>query len=161
MYFFTRTMRNVTVLGIKCERPFNDIVKHFIDLGGDVILMDPEFVCGRDHIVSAVMHAERAFEHGTNRSKTLLTETLLYAAGERQISKALAKMRPKDGNYEMAAAVFDVPDMKLDTIGAVRDDKIIKCTNAKLKKLGISVTEGVPPEDLVLEMVAVVDIQKQ
>jgi KEOPS complex subunit Cgi121 len=154
-------MRKVTVIGMKCARPFDDIVKHFIGLGGDVILMNPEYVCGRDHIISAVMHAERAFEHGTNRSKTLLTETLLYAAGERQISKALAKMRPKDGCNEMAAAVFDVVDLKLDAIGAVADEKIIKCTSAKLKNLGISVDRTIPDEDLVLEMVAVLDIQKQ
>ena len=154
-------MANVRVIGIRCDRPFSEIVKHFTDMGGDVILMDPEYVCGRDHIISAVMHAERAFEQGTNRSKTLLTETLLYAAGERQISKALAKMRPKDNVSEMAAAVFDVGDMRLGKIGAVSDDKILKCTKEKLKNLGITASGSVPIEDLVLEMVATVDIQKQ
>jgi len=154
-------MANVTVIGIKCGRSFDEIVKHFQELGGDVILMDPEYVCGRDHILSAVMHAERAFEHGTNRSKSLLTETLLYAAGERQISKALAKMRPKDGCKEMAAAVFGVVDMELDKIGAVVDDKILKCTKEKLKNLGISASGTIPLDDLALEMVATVDIQKQ
>jgi len=152
-------MENVSVIGIRCGRSFDDIVKHFTGLGGDVILMDPMYVCGRDHVLSAVMHAERAFAHGTNRSKTLLTETLLYAAGERQISKALAKMRPKDGN--MIAAVFNVKDLRLNEIDAVIDDGLLKCTKEKLKNLGLSPAGAIPPEDLVLEMVATVDIQKQ
>jgi KEOPS complex subunit Cgi121 len=154
-------MANVTVVGIRCERSFNDIVEHFNRLGGDVILMDPGYVCGRDHIISAVAHAERAFEQGTNRSKTFLTETILYAAGERQISKALSKMRPKEGYKEMAAAVFDVKELRLDDIGAVIDDTILRCTKEKLKSLGLSASGTIPSEDLVLEMVAMVDIQKQ
>ncbi|MDR0334863.1 MAG: hypothetical protein LBH69_03140 [Methanomassiliicoccaceae archaeon] len=154
-------MANVVVLGIRCGRSFDDIVKHFHALGGDVILMNPEYVCGRDHILSAVMHAERAFEHGTNRSKALLTETLLYAAGERQISRALSKMRPKDGCSEMVAAVFDVSELRLDAVGAVADDGILKCTKEKLKNLGIAPSGTIPLDDLALEMVATVDIQKQ
>ena len=154
-------MADITVIGIRCGSSFNDIIKHFQDLGGDVILMDPDLVCGRDHVLSAVMHAERAFEHGTNRSKSLLTETLLYAAGERQISKALAKMRPKEGRDGMIAAVFGVKDMRLDDINAVIDDKILGCTKDKLKNLGVTVSGTIPLDDLVLEMVATVDIQKQ
>jgi len=154
-------MANVTVLGIRCGSSFDKIIKHFQDLGGDVILMDPGYVCGRDHILSAVMHAERAFEHGTNRSKALLTETILYAAGERQISKALAKMRPKEGREDMIAAVFDVSDLRLDGIGAVIDDRLLECTKEKLKGLGVAASDTIPLDDLVLEMVATVDIQKQ
>jgi len=153
-------MDNVTVVGIRCGRPFDDIVKHFTGLGGDVILMDPDFVCGRDHILSAVMHAERAFRSGTNRSKTLLTEVIMYAAGERQISKALAKMRPKEGRNEMVAAVFDVTDMRLDTIDAVEDPGIVKCTQEKAEKMGLDVSAA-PAGEMVLEMVAMMDIQKQ
>ena len=152
-------MADVTVIGIRCERPFDEIIEHFRSLGGDAVLMNPEYVCGRDHILSAVMHAERAFEHNTNRSRTLLTETILYAAGERQISKALEKMMPKTN--EMATAVFGVKDLCLERIDAVSDDRIIECTNKKLNDLGIDRFEGISCEDLVLEMVAVMDIQKQ
>jgi KEOPS complex subunit Cgi121 len=154
-------MVNVTVAGIRCSVPFNDIIEHFRGLGGDVILMNPEFVCGRDHLLSAAAHAERAFRHGTNRSKTLLTETILYAAGERQISKALAKMRPGAGCEELVAVVFDVDDLRLDMIGAVIDDEIVRCTGEKAERLGLDVSAGVPLEDLALEMVAMVDLQKQ
>ena len=155
-------MRDVRVIGIRCELPFAKIVEHFQKLGGDVVLMDPMYVCGKDHIISAVRHAERAFEYGTNRSRTLLTETLLYAAGERQISKALEKMRPKDGVKEIAAAVFGVPgDLRLDDMDAASDDEILRCTSDKLKRMDVTPSDNIPGEDLVLEMVASVDIQKQ
>ena len=74
------------LIGIRGPVPFEDLVAHFTSLGGDVILMDPDMVCGREHVMSAVMHAERAFSNGTNRSKTILTEILLYCAWERQIA---------------------------------------------------------------------------
>ena len=153
-------MASVNVVGIRCEKTFDDIVKHFKELGGDVILMDPDYICGIDHVLSAVMHAERAFKFGTNRSKTLLTETILYAAGERQISKALIRMRPKEGCIEMVAAVFDVDDLRLSLINAVEDDRIILCTADKAMRIGLD-TAMAPPEDMILEMVAMTDIQKQ
>ncbi|MCL2786219.1 MAG: hypothetical protein FWD81_03225 [Methanomassiliicoccaceae archaeon] len=149
-----------TVKGIRCGLPFDEIVAHFQVSGGDVILLNPNFVCGRDHIVSTVMHAERAFEHGTNRSRSLITETILYAAGERQISKALAKMRPADGSGEMVAVVFGQDDLRLTEIDAAEDDGLLKCTPDKIRNLGLDAS-GVCPEDLVLEMIALMDIQKQ
>ena len=85
------------VIGMRGDTCFDDIVKHFTSMGGDVVLFDPDMIVGRDHLMSAAKHAERSFSEGTNRSKTLLTEIILYAAWERQISKALAKMKPKEG----------------------------------------------------------------
>ena len=153
-------MDNVKVIGIRCGRPFDDIVRHFTGLGGDAILMDHNFVCGRDHVLSAVMHAERAFNSGTNRSKTLLTEIIMYAAGERQISKALSKMRPKEGCGEMVAAVLNVTDLRLEAIGAEEDECILACTPSKAKNMGLD-NSMVPPGEMALEMVAMMDIQKQ
>lgn len=154
-------MANVNVIGIRCGLPADAVIKHFRDLGGDVILLEPMCVCGRDHILSAVMHAERAFARGTNRSKTLLTETILYAAGERQISKALAKMRPGNGCGKMVAVVFDVNDPQLDRINAVADESLVPCTPDKAKHMGLCAADNVSIEDLALEMVAMVDLQKQ
>ena len=102
------------LIGIRGPVPFEDLVAHFTSLGGDVILMDPDMVCGREHVMSAVMHAERAFSNGTNRSKTILTEILLYCAWERQIGKALSKMKPKEGRDEYVALLIDVDDPHLN-----------------------------------------------
>ena len=154
-------MDGLIVTGIRCRRSFDDIIEHFQGLGGSAILLNPDRVCGRDHIISAAMHAERAFANGTNRSKTMLTETILYAAGERQISKALEKMRPEDGREDIAAVVFGIADLQLDIIGAAADDSILSGTEEKAKRLGLDTSFGIPAEDLALEMVASVDIRKQ
>ena len=123
--------------------------------------MDPMRICGRDHVISAVMHAERSFEHGTNRSKTLLTEILLYAAGERQISKALSMMKPKGGCKEYALALLDQPDdLRLSDIGMERDDTILDANDEKAGIMGFDRSFGISYEDQALEMVALLDLAK-
>ncbi|MCK9323681.1 MAG: KEOPS complex subunit Cgi121 [Candidatus Methanomethylophilaceae archaeon] len=156
-------MSKVQVIGICGNASFEDIIKHFTGLGGDVVLMDPMMVGGKDHILSAVMHADRAFEQGTNRSKTILTETLLYAACERQIGKALKKMHPKEGCREMVAAIFNIEgDPQLERIGMKRCDDIIALTPNKIKLLGLDdYGTNVPYEDIILEKVSMVDLMKQ
>ncbi|MBP3386692.1 MAG: hypothetical protein J6K69_07570 [Candidatus Methanomethylophilaceae archaeon] len=147
------------LIGIRGPVPFEDLVAHFTSLGGDVVLMDPDMVCGREHVMSAVMHAERAFSNGTNRSKTILTEILLYCAWERQIGKALSKMKPKEGRDEYVALLIDVDDPHLDEIGMVRDDSLYEPTEWKCEKLGLR-SCFLPPVDQALENVAMVDLMK-
>ena len=152
---------DVQVIGIRGDASFERMVEHFTSLGGEVVIMDPMYVCGKDHIISAVRHAERSFEHGTNRSKTLLTEIILYAAGERQISKAMARMRPKERSNEYVLALLDCPsDLKLDEIGMERDDSIIEANESKAKAMGLDSSFGIPYEDQALEMVALLDLAK-
>ena len=38
---------DVKVIGLRGEASFDDMVKHFTSLGGDVVIMDPMYVCGR------------------------------------------------------------------------------------------------------------------
>jgi len=152
---------NVQVIGIKGDLCFDDIVKHFTGMGGDVVLLDPNMVCGKDHIVSSVMHAERAIANGTNRSKTLLTETILYAAGDRQIGRAMEKMRPKSGKDGMVAVLFNINDPKLEQIGLSRCDDLIEASPEKAKNLGVDLFDGISCEDAVLEHVAMADLLKQ
>ena len=153
-------VNSVQVIGLKGGFSFEEAVAHFTGLGGEVVLFDPSVVCGKDHILSAVQHAERAFREGTNRAKNILTETVLYAAGERQIGRALAKMKPK-GNGGMVAAIFDISDdLALDRLVAVRDDSLCDASEEKARSLGAELFDGVSPEDAVLEMVAMVDLLK-
>ena len=147
------------VVGMRGDADFESIVGHFQSQGGDVILMDPDMVCGKDHLLSAAMHGERAFSEGTNRSNSLLTEIILYAAWERQIGKALAKMRPKDGRNEYVALVLDVEDPKLDAIGMERDDSLIESSEWKSEKLGLKDC-FLSPEDQAVERVALLELQK-
>ena len=153
-------VESVTLMGIRGEVEFDVIVRHFLDLGGEVLLLDPMSVCGEKHILSAVMHAKRAFENGTNRSKNILTETVLYAAGERQIGKALEKMKPKPGSKEMVAVLFDIRDPKLDVLGMERCDGIIDVSSEKIEYMDLDVFEGISTEKAILERVASVDLMK-
>ncbi len=147
------------VIGIRGDTSFDDMIEHFTSMGGEVVLMDPDKVAGKDHILSAARHAERAFAEGTNRSKTILTEIILYAAWERQISKALAKMKPKEGRNEYVALLIDIDDPKLDAIGMTRDDSLIDVTDSKAERLGLKKC-AVSYEDQAIENVALVELLK-
>ncbi len=151
---------DVKVIGMRGNASFDTVVKHFTSLGGEVVLLDPGQVYGKDMLLSAADHAERAFRHGTNRSKNILTETIIYAAFERQISKALSKMKPKEGATEFVAILFDIEDPKLDAIGMERDDSLIEGTPEKAESLGLVNDMGIPCEDLALERVALLDLAK-
>lgn len=147
------------IMGIRGDAPFDEILTHFQSMGGDAILMNPEMVCGRDHLVSAAIHGERAFEEGTNRSNSLLTEIIIYAAWERQIGKAIAKMKPAEGSSEFAAVLVDIDDPHLESIGMARDDSILDPTEEKAERLGLS-DPFVPAEEQAIEMVALLELQK-
>ena len=151
----------VTVIGVKGDCPFDRAVEHFTSMGGEVILLNPLYVYGEKHIMSAVMHAERAFANGTHRSKTLLTETIMYIAGERQASKALNKVRPVSDSEPRVAVLFDIDDPKLNEIGLTRDDSIVAGTPEKAKAMGLDTCgQDVDFEELALESVAMLDIEK-
>ena len=58
--------------------------------GVAVQAFDVDYVADREHLASAVTHANRAFERGDNVASERAVEVLLYAAGRRQIRRALA-----------------------------------------------------------------------
>ena len=147
------------VIGMRGPAAFEEIVSHFTSMGGDVVLLDPDMVAGREHALAAATHAERAFAEGTNRSKTLPTEIILYCAWERQIGKAMSKMRPKEGRDEYVAILMDVDDPRLDEIGMTRDDSIVEATEWKAERLGLR-SCFLSPEEQAVENVAMVELQK-
>ncbi len=147
------------VIGMRGDASFDEIISHFTGMGGEVVLMDPDMVAGRDHVLSAAMHAERSFAEGTNRSKTILTEIILYSAWERQIPKAVARMKPKEGRNEYVALLIDVQDPKLDEIRMERDDSLIEPTDEKAERLGLR-KGPVSYEDQAVENVAMVELLK-
>lgn len=148
---------DLKVIGMEGETPFDEIVSHFTSMGGGVVLMDPDKILGKEHVISAAIHAERSFKEGTNRSKSVLTEIILYAAWERQISKALSKMRPKNGRY--VALLIDIGDPQLDAIGMVRNDSLIDATPEKAKALGLK-DPFLSYEQQAVENVAMVELLK-
>ncbi len=154
-------MTKLQVIGLRGEFSFDEVVVHFVGLGGDCILFDPAKVCGKAHIESAFEHAERAFAEGTNRARNILTETILYAACERQIGRALKKMGPHPDSGKMVAAVINVMgDLHLSDLHAFRDDSLCDPSEEKARNLGAEIFDGITPEDCVLEQVAMVDLLK-
>ena len=143
----------------------------------NIQLFDADYIYGRDHLESAVMHAERAFCAKTNLAGDPSIEILLYASGERQIKQAIEKLGIKKGMREFGMVVY-VPDMNdsrvdpadisakvLKDLGAVRDDSKLEGGREVLERFGFTDAEieGVSESrwgNLILSRVAMVDIIK-
>jgi KEOPS complex subunit Cgi121 len=141
-------------------------------------VFDATVVYGKDHLLSATIHAKRAFEQQTNATNSLALEILLYAAGERQIQKAIKKMGVKKGLHEFVFVLTDESDTDnqknvdeaviqrlLQTFQQTRDETVIRGTKETLKRYGITDKElSTVPEDkygdLILEKIALVDVIK-
>jgi KEOPS complex subunit Cgi121 len=58
----------------------------------DVQMVDLDKVAGMKHLYFAVLNAVHAFERGTNISRSLAMEFLLYVSAQKQISEAIKVM---------------------------------------------------------------------
>lgn len=135
--------------------------------GGEVLAMDADMVCGEEHARSAVEHALRAFDREANTCNDVLMEAMLFASGERQISKAREKMGVKAGTERVALVLFGPdPEEVMRAGGLERDDGVLLPSREKALRFGVprkeldSVPEGMWG-DLVLERVAFVEILKR
>jgi KEOPS complex subunit Cgi121 len=139
---------------------------------------DASVIYGKDHLISATIHAKRAFQQGTNATNNLALEILLYAAGERQIQKAIKKIGVKKGQKQIIFLITDLTDhthhIGVDTsvidrlltmFHLTKDEQIPTGNKETMKHFGITEKElsTVTEErygDLILEKVALVDIIK-
>lgn len=133
-----------------------------------VLLLRADRVYGRDHLVLAARLAAKALDEGRARATDVATETALYAAGERQIGKALAFAGLHPGAREVAAIAWD----RADAVEAIaselrwsRDDGVLEGDARALAAFGVTDQERemFPRErwgDLILERVALVDVLK-
>jgi KEOPS complex subunit Cgi121 len=162
-------MSSVIILGARGEAcSAADFMAQVQSLPCEVLPMDADMVCGKVHLEAAVAHAKRAIEQGTNASAAVSMETMLFASGERQISKAKVKMGIKDGTTNFALVLFDCddPGEVLQRLGMTEDDLVLLPSKEKAIAYGIESGElgTVPDEqatDLVLERVAFVEILKR
>ena len=139
--------------------------------------LNADLIYGKDHVLSAVSHAQRAFKQHTNATNSLALEILLYAAGERQIQKAIAKMGVKQGKQSVVFVLVDtkktlnrkaydaVVDRLLEAFHFTRNDKVLEGNSTTLKRFGITTQElrTIPKQkygDVILEKIAMVDIIK-
>jgi len=141
----------------------------------DIIIQafNADLIYGKNHIISAVKHAKRAFENKTNTTNSLEMEILLYSSGERQLKLAIPKMGIISGDAKVAFVFVkyngEIPNNTinkfLNSVSLSRNDKVLEGEINTLKKFGIS-KEAIATVsedrygDLILEKVAMVDIIK-
>lgn len=132
-----------------------------------VQLLRADRVHGADHLRLAARLASRAVTEGRARSADLATETLLYAAGERQVGKALALLGLHDGTLAVAAVAWDgsILDALAKAEGWTRDDALLAGGPAVLDAFGVTAEERamLPAsrwDELILERVALTDVLK-
>lgn len=128
-----------------------------------VQLLRADRVYGKDHLLLASDLAARAHAQGRGRAGDVATETLLYAAGERQIGKALALLGLEPGVRGVAVVSWGVTWSP--PASWRRDDAVLSGGALVLDAFRVSAEERAlfPPErwgDLILERVALSDVLK-
>jgi len=137
------------------------------DHGADVLLADARAVFGRDHLISAALHAERARSLARMTARSVALEALLYLSGRRQVADAIRSAGLRGKTKGVAIVIFDGTDGDafLRSMGWTRDDTTLDARGKSLRLLGIGSREEttIPPgsrPDLALEKVALVDVLK-
>jgi len=135
---------------------------------------DANVIFGKNHILSAVAHAQRAIDRKTNTTNSLEMEILLYSSGERQLKLAIPKMGVKKGKTKIAVVFLEEKKVNLSNqeineflnlVSLNRNDKVLEGDKNTLRLFGIddNEIETVTKEkygNLILEKVAMVDILK-
>lgn len=140
--------------------------------------LNADAVYGKEHLLSAAEHALRSWAQGTNATNSIALEILLYAAGERQIQRAIRKMGVRTGKQSIAFILVDTKKQKrnqktydysieklLRSFHLIYDDTVLEGNSETLKHFGITDQElrTVPKKkysDLILEKIAMVDVLK-
>jgi len=153
------------------------------EYGTTVQAFDARYVVGREHLERAVELADRAIERGENVARERGVEILLYAAGRRQIDRALGmgvsegtgpvvvmvdgeerrssedgeERRSSEDGEKRAATAVGGHLAPADALGAVDEDRVrdfFDVTEAEL-----AATDG-DLADVVCERVALLDVEK-
>jgi len=137
----------------------------------NIVCFNAEMLAGRDHVISAIVHAKRAMKNGSCVSSSFEIEALLYAAGSRQCQDAI-KFGVHHGSNRCFLCIYpinsrawsDLSDgmvVSSDDWEMMTDEK----SNILISLFGItddelSVTGKDRLKDLVLERVALLDVYK-
>jgi len=128
---------------------------------------DADKLAGKEHLIFAIEKALDSFKKGTNIANDLAKEIMLYAAGTRQINRAI-KIGVHDGlNNIVIAAVGDLIDLSaFDEItpgnvlqySGSKDSALMDIFNITEEEIIAAGADKIP--ELVLERVALVDVMK-
>ncbi len=128
--------------------------------------LDADKLAGKEHIRFAVEKAINSFKTGKNIAKDLGKEMMLYAAGTRQINRAM-RLGVHNGRNNIAlVAVGEIIDFTFNEItpeqvlryDSSKNDALIDIFNITKEELQAVGEDKIP--QLVLERVALVDVIK-
>jgi KEOPS complex subunit Cgi121 len=140
--------------------------------GFRVQAIDADAVCCRVHLESALLHAHRAFDRGRQFAKSLEVEWVLCVAGVRQIGAAIERVGIREGTERFALLFIaeghldgKTVDALMEDLGLATDERVLKCTEGALERLGVGVEEreAVPRErwsELAMERTAMLDLER-
>ncbi len=138
------------------------------ELGLEAQAFDADMVFGAEHLLVAWEHTERAFGRGTNIASDRMIEVLLFAAGERQIETAIAKVGLKEGQPGMVLLIRGEsdPTQLIRRLGLERADELLDARIDMLAAFGVSQEEMHSVErdrvfDLVFERIALGELWRQ
>jgi KEOPS complex subunit Cgi121 len=136
------------------------------ETGATVQAFDARYVVDRTHLALAVERADRAFERDENVARDRAVEILLYAAGRRQIDRAL-EMGVGEGETAVVVLVSGGDEAAADAVASLLtpaetlgeyDERAVReffeVTDAELD----AVAGGL--SDIVHERVALLDVEK-
>ena len=103
-------------------------------------MMDATRIAGKTHLLFAFLNAQKSIDQGRAVSENLEMETLLYATGQHQISKAIEMLGVNPQTSDVAAIIFAPNDEEVEEaeeklgklIRGVRDDDIL-CVKGRSK----------------------------
>lgn len=108
-----------------------------------VQFFDASLIATSEHLYFAALNALRSLQSGTNISKSLAMETMLYAAAVRQIQKAIERLGIKPQTKNMAVVVFGENQAEVENtlrcvslhIEAELDEAALEITQEKTEKI--------------------------
>lgn len=108
-----------------------------------VQFFDAQLVATGEHLYFAVLNALQAFKTGSNISKSVAVETVLYAAARRQIQKAIVQIGVKPTSTVMAVVVVGTSTNQIQAasdelskfFGVQPDDSVLDLTPYKIQKI--------------------------
>ena len=123
-------------------------LREVVPSGVCIQAFDAKKEASEQHIRSAVQKALRAFRKKRNISQDLSMEMLLYAAGERQISRAL-EMGISEGEQKVVIAVVDPSNTLEEAEMNAIAERVKRRMNIKEEELGNILSDNERKEALV------------
>lgn len=128
--------------------------------------LDADKLAGREHLMFAIEKAMNSFKTGRNIANDLAKEIMLYAAGTRQISRAI-KIGIHHGKNNMAIVAigedidlsgFDIAPGNVLQYNGSKNRALMDIFNITEEEINAVGSDKIP--ELVLERVALVDVLK-